>query len=56
MWIFFFFFFFNNGNDDNYINFNTDKTKDKKIARREAGGGAVGAALAVHRLPVDRQT
>jgi hypothetical protein len=26
------------------------------IARREAGGGAVGAALAVHRLPVDRQT
>jgi hypothetical protein len=23
---------------------------------REAGGGAVGAALAVHRLPVDRQT
>jgi hypothetical protein len=34
----------------------TQINKDIYIARREAGGGAVGAALAVHRLPVDRQT
>ena len=26
------------------------------IARREGSGGAVGTALAVHRLPVDGQT